>query len=101
MLKIGKQNGVNAAVDRMLARERELADLEARVDAVVKTLDGVALVDAAGAPIELDLPTIPVRDPDDDGTNPNRDPNNLSTWGAYDKLRRALLMLVADHDAGG
>src|SRR5262245_50523497 len=36
---------------------------------------------------------------DPKGSNPNRDPNDLSTWGAYDKLERTLEILAADHDA--
>jgi len=36
---------------------------------------------------------------DPGGSKPNRDPNNLSTWGAYDKARRALKILATDHDA--
>lgn len=31
-------------------------------------------------------------------TKPNRDPNNLSTWGSIDKWERTQLMLVKDHD---
>lgn len=32
-------------------------------------------------------------------TNPSRDPVNLSTWKAIDKLERTLLILARDHDA--
>lgn len=99
METIGKQNGVNAAVDRMIARERELAALGAQLAELVAGLESAELVDAAGARIAM--PTIVVRDVDDDGTNPNRNPANLSTWGAYDKLRRTLLILVDAHDSGG
>jgi hypothetical protein len=35
---------------------------------------------------------------DPDGTKPNRDPNNLATWGAYDKLERTLQILKNTHD---
>lgn len=35
---------------------------------------------------------------DPKGSNPNRDPNDLGTWGAWDKLERTLSMLVEDHD---
>lgn len=33
------------------------------------------------------------------GTNPQRDPANLSTYGAWDKWERTMSMLVKDHDA--
>lgn len=55
---IGKQDGINAALDRLC------------------TLDP-------------------------GGTKPNRNPNDLATWGAYDKLRRTLQILKDDHDAQG
>ena len=32
------------------------------------------------------------------GSKPNRNENDLATWGAYDKLRRTLTILVSDHD---
>ena len=32
-------------------------------------------------------------------TKQNRDPNDLGTWGAIDKLERTLMILTADHDA--
>ena len=35
---------------------------------------------------------------DPGGTRPNRDPDDLSTWGAWDKLERTLLILAEDHD---
>jgi hypothetical protein len=35
---------------------------------------------------------------DPSGTKPNRNPDDLSTWGAWDKLERTLSILVADHD---
>ncbi|HSV08550.1 MAG TPA: hypothetical protein VLI07_18685 [Candidatus Binatus sp.] len=35
---------------------------------------------------------------DPGGTKPARDPNNLATWGAYDKLERTLQILKNDHD---
>jgi hypothetical protein len=35
---------------------------------------------------------------DPSGSKPNRNPDDLSTWGAYDKLRRTLTILVDDHD---
>jgi hypothetical protein len=35
---------------------------------------------------------------DPGGTKPNRDPGNLATWGAYDKLERTLQILRNDHD---
>ena len=35
---------------------------------------------------------------DPGGSRPNRNPADLSTWGAYDKLRRTLTMLREDHD---
>lgn len=35
---------------------------------------------------------------DPGGSKPNRNPNDLATWGAYDKLRRTLKILAADHD---
>ena len=38
---------------------------------------------------------------DPGGSKPNRNPNDLATWGAYDKLRRTLTMLREDHDAAG
>lgn len=34
-----------------------------------------------------------------DKTKPDRDPNNLSTWGAIDKLERTLTILAKEHDA--
>jgi len=36
---------------------------------------------------------------DPSGTNPNRNPNDLSTWGAWDKLERTLQILRNDHDS--
>ena len=36
---------------------------------------------------------------DPGGSKPNRNPNDLATWGAYDKARRSLKKLVEDHDA--
>lgn len=36
---------------------------------------------------------------DPSGSKPNRDPDDIATWGAYDKLRRTLKILAADHDA--
>jgi hypothetical protein len=36
---------------------------------------------------------------DPGGTKPNRDPNDLATWGAWDKLLRTLQILKDDHDA--
>ena len=35
---------------------------------------------------------------DPGGSKPNRNPDDLATWGAYDKLRRTLTILVDDHD---
>lgn len=35
---------------------------------------------------------------DPGGTKPNRNPNDLSTWGAWDKLERTLQILKDDHD---
>ena len=35
---------------------------------------------------------------DPGGSNPSRDPNNLDTWGPYDKLQRTLQILKDDHD---
>jgi hypothetical protein len=34
-----------------------------------------------------------------DKTKPNRKPDDLSTWGAIDKIERTLLTLAEDHDA--
>jgi hypothetical protein len=56
MEKIGNQDGINAAVDRLIAL-------------------------------------------DPGGSKPNRKPDDLGTWGAYDKLRRTLALLKDDHDA--
>jgi len=36
---------------------------------------------------------------DPGGTRPDRKPDDLSTWGAYDKLERTLSILARDHDA--
>ena len=38
---------------------------------------------------------------DPGGTKPNRNPDDLATWGAWDKLERTLQILADDHDAGG
>ena len=38
---------------------------------------------------------------DPGGTKPNRNPNDLATWGAWDKLERTLQILADDHDTGG
>ena len=38
---------------------------------------------------------------DPGGTKPNRNPDDLATWGAWDKLERTLTMLRTDHDEGG
>jgi hypothetical protein len=35
---------------------------------------------------------------DPEGSKPNRNPDDLATWGAYDKLRRTLTILAEDHD---
>lgn len=35
---------------------------------------------------------------DPGGSNPNRNESDLSTWGAYDKLRRTLKLMVEDYD---
>jgi len=36
---------------------------------------------------------------DPGGTKPSRNPNDLATWGAWDKLERTLQILKDDHDA--
>ncbi|HKE76632.1 MAG TPA: hypothetical protein VKB57_23645 [Acidimicrobiales bacterium] len=38
---------------------------------------------------------------DPGGTKPNRNPDDLATWGAWDKLERTLQILRDDHDTGG
>lgn len=53
---IGTQDGINAAVDRLISL-------------------------------------------DPSGSKPNRNPDDMATWGAYDKLRRTLQILKDDHDA--
>jgi hypothetical protein len=42
-----------------------------------------------------------LRQLDPQGTKPNRNPDDLATWGAWDKLERTLQILADDHDKGG
>lgn len=59
-----------------------------------ETLPPIGAQDGIGASIDRLIAMDP------GGTRPNRDPNDLATWGAYDKLRRTLQILKNDHDAG-
>jgi len=59
---------------------------------------GDALMQAIGTQHGVDAAIDRLIKLDPGGSKPNRNPDDLATWGAYDKLRRSLTILVADHD---